>query len=268
MKHCKIFDTISAIILATFVANTNTMLKYYLSTIIFSFFILSVQSQIKIPHSKWTALLQEYVDPYGIIDFKGLKADEEKVDEYLEILSANHPGPYWKIDEQKSYWINAYNAFTVKLILMNYPVKSIMDIKEDDKDAWHIPFIRIGDKLYTLDYIEKTMLLGQFNDSRLHFVINCSAKSCPILRNKAYSTSNIDIELRLATKRFITDRRFNILDENHLQVSQLFFWYKEDFLRDEESIQIYINKNTPHLEVHNNATLNFLNYNWNLNAKK
>jgi len=268
MKQCKICDTISAIILGTFVANTDVMLKYCLSTVICTFFILSIQAQTKISHSKWTALLQEHVDPYGIIDFKGFKANEDKLDEYLDKLSANHPQPFWKTDEQKSYWINAYNAFTVKLILMNYPLNSIMDIKEDDKDAWHIPFIEIGDKIYTLDYIEKTMLLGQFNDSRIHFVINCSAKSCPILRNKAYSTDNIDVELRLATKRFINDSRFNILDKQHVQVSQLFNWYKDDFLKDEVSIQVYLNKNTPHLEISKNATLNFMKYNWKLNDKK
>jgi hypothetical protein len=190
------------------------------------------------------------------------------LDDYLERLSANPPDKYWKIEEQKAYWINAYNAFTVKLVLMHYPLNSIMDIKENDKDAWHIPFIEIKDKLYTLDYIEKTMLLSQFNDSRIHFAINCSAKSCPILRNKAYSTENIDIELRLATKRFINDKRFNIVDKSHLQVSQLFNWYKQDFLNEEESIQAYINKNTPHIEVSNNASLNFMNYNWKLNEKK
>jgi len=268
MYQCKICDTISDLILGTFAVNSNIMLKYFLSTFIGATLVLSIQAQTKISHARWTELLQKYVDPYGVIDYKGFKSDEKKLDEYLAKLSANIPGPYWKIDEQKAYWINAYNAFTVKLVLKYYPLESIMDIKEDDKDAWHIPFIRLGDKYYTLDYIEKTMLLGQFNDSRIHFAINCSAKSCPVLRNKAYSTENLDIELRLATKRFINDKRFNILSERHLQVSQLFSWYKLDFLKDEESIQAYINNNTPHVEVSKEASLNFLNYNWKLNEKK
>jgi hypothetical protein len=209
--------------------------------------------------------LQKYVDPYGVVNYKAFKTDEKLLDEYLEKLKTNGPKPYWKVEEQKAFWINAYNAFTVKLVLMHYPIKSIKDINEDGKDAWHIPFIQIGDKLYTLDYIENTMLRGQFNDSRIHFAINCSAKSCPPLRNKAYSSKNIEIELRLAARRFINDKRFNTLHENHLQVSQIFDWYKEDFINEEGSIQIYINKQTPHIEVSKNASLNFMQYNWALN---
>ena len=228
-------------------------------------FLLSAQAQNKLTHEKWDALLQKYVDAYGKVNYKGLKSEEKALDEYLELLSANEPQPYWSVEEMKAFWINAYNAFTVKLVLKYYPLSSIKEIKEKGQDAWHIPFIKIGNKLYTLDYIENTMLRGQFNDSRIHFVINCSAKSCPPLRNKAYKPDNIEIELRLATRRFINDKRFNIVDENHLQISQIFNWYKDDFLKEENSIQEYININTPHIEVKKTASLNYLDYNWALN---
>ena len=142
-----------------------------------------------------------------------------------------------------------------------------MDIKKDDKDAWHIPFIVLGKKKYTLDYIENTMLRGQFNDSRIHFAINCTAKSCPPLRNKAFSAENINIELRLVTRAFINDKRYNILSKNHVQVSKIFEWYKDDFLKEESSINIYLNKNTPHIEISDEASLNYLNYNWDLNGQ-
>ena len=226
---------------------------------------LTIFGQYNVSHASWTELLQKYVDPYGKVDYKGFKNDEKALDEYLETLKKNVPGPFWKTEDQEAYWINAYNAFTIKLVLKHYPIKSIMEIKEGGKDAWHIPFIKLGDKIYTLDYIEKTMLLGQFNDSRIHFVINCSAKSCPPLRNKAYEGDSLEIDLRLAARRFISDSRFNIVDKNHLQLSQLFNWYSADFLKDEASIQIYVNKNTPHIEVSKTASLNYLEYNWSLN---
>ena len=177
------------------------------------------------------------------------------------------PNGYWKVDDQKAYWINTYNAFTVKLILKNYPLNTIMDIKEGDKDAWHIPFINLDNKLYTLDYIENTMLRGQFNDSRVHFVINCSAISCPPLKNKAFFADNLDIELRLATRRFINDKRYNVISEEHIQVSEIFKWYEKDFLIEEPSIQEYINLNTPHVEVSKKASLTYMNYNWKLNKQ-
>ncbi len=243
------------------------MFKSILGTVVGTFFILSSFAQHKVSHEQWTDLLQKHVDPYGKVDYKGFKADEALLDKYLDKLRSKPPEQYWKVQEQKTYWINAYNAFTIKLILMNYPLKSIMEIKVDGKNAWNIPFIELGGKKYTLDYIEKTLLLGQFNDPRIHFAVNCSAKSCPILRNKAYSSDNLDIELRLATRRFINDDRFNILSENHVQVSQIFNWYKDDFVNEEGSVQEYLNAYTMHMEISKNASLNFLNYNWDLNEK-
>lgn len=254
-------------ILGTFVLKAAYM-RHFLVSIMLTAFLSTAVSQNSVSHQKWTELLQKYVDPYGKVDYKGFKADEARLDEYLDLLSNNAPTNYWKVEDQKAYWINAYNAFTVKLILKNYPLKSIMEIKEGEKNAWNIPFIKIGEKLYTLDYIEKTMLLGQFNDSRIHFAVNCSAVSCPILRDKAYVPENLDIQLRLSARRFINDKRFNILSENHLQISQIFNWYKDDFLKEAPSIQAYIDEHTPHVDVSSKASLNFLDYNWSLNEKK
>lgn len=243
----------------------QNMRFYLINTLVLVLISFGGLSQNSMSHESWTALLQKYVDPYGKVNYKGFKEDEKALDVYLELLKENHPGPYWKNEDQIAFWINAYNAFTIKLVLENYPVKSIMDIKKGDKDAWHISFIRLGDKMYTLDYIEKTMLLGQFNDSRIHFVINCSAKSCPPLRNKAFTGESMEIELRLSARRFINDNRFNILDKNHLQLSQIFNWYKDDFLKEEASVQEYIDKQTPHIEVSKTASITYLNYNWGLN---
>lgn len=241
------------------------MIKHFLlSCILTSSFLVGAQN---VSHEAWNELLQKYVDPYGKVDYASFKEDEKSLDEYLDLLSKNHPRPFWKVDEQKAYWINAYNAFTIKLVLKNYPLKSIMDIKENGKNAWNIPFIEIGGKKYTLDYIEKTMLLGQFNDSRIHFVVNCSAVSCPPLKNKAYTADRLEIELRLQARSFINDNRFNSLSKNHVQISEIFNWYKDDFLKEESSIQIYLNKNTPHLEISKDATITYHTYNWSLNGK-
>ena len=132
---------------------------------------------------------------------------------------------------------------------------------------WDDEVITIAGKPVTLNDIEHRILRPIWQDHRIHFAVNCSAKSCPILMNKAYSSENLDIELRLSTRRFINDKRFNILSKDHLQVSQLFNWYKSDFVGEEGSIQEYLNSYTNHLEISKNASLNYLDYNWGLNEQ-
>jgi len=253
--------------LLLFLSKSIFMIKLLVSASLILTLFSTVRAQNKISHQAWNSLLAKHVSPYGLVDYEGFKKDEAKLNGYLELLRKNVPNGYWNVNSQKAYWINAYNAFTVKLILEHYPLESIMEIKVDEKDAWHIPFINLDNKLYTLDYIENVMLRGQFNDSRIHFVINCSAVSCPPLKNKAYFPDNLDIELRLSARRFINDKRHNILSENHLQVSQIFQWYEKDFLVEEPTIQQYININTPHIEVSKDASLNYLEYNWKLNKQ-
>ena len=102
-----------------------------LSTIFFVNIWASVELRAQTPvnHDKWDQLLKKYVDQNGLVNYKGMKADLAVLDEYLNFLSANHPDKVtWSEKEQLAYWINAYNAFTVKLILDNYPVESLKDI--------------------------------------------------------------------------------------------------------------------------------------------
>ncbi|HAW51287.1 MAG TPA: DUF547 domain-containing protein [Flavobacteriales bacterium] len=254
------------VIFGTFASNHFFMIRSILYLLLLTVITFGSGAQT-ISHLEWTRLLQKHVDAYGNVNYKGLMEDRDKLDAYLNMLSENPAMSFWKVEEQEAFWINAYNAFTIKLILDHYPVKSIKDIEKDGKDAWHIPFIKLGDKLYTLDYIENTMLRGQFNDSRIHFAINCSARSCPPLRNKAFTAENINIELRLVSRAFINDSRFNILSNRHVQISRIFEWYEADFLKEEPTINIYLNKNTPHLEIAKDASINYLNYNWDLNEK-
>ena len=142
--------------LLLFLCKTIFMIKPFLSAALFLILFSTLQGQNKISHQAWNSLLAKHVSPYGLVDYDGFKKDEAKLNAYLELLSKNVPNGYWNVNSQKAYWINAYNAFTIKLILDHYPLESIMDIKVDEKDAWHIPFINLDNKLYTLDYIEKT----------------------------------------------------------------------------------------------------------------
>ena len=135
-------------------------------------------------------LLQKNVTEDGIVDYKSLKENEAKLDSYITYLEKTSPEKSWSENKQKAFWINAYNAYTVKLILENYPLKSIMNIKKKGKDAWNIPFAKVGNKTYTLNHIEHEILRKNFNDPRIHVGVNCASGSCPQLGNFAFTEQN------------------------------------------------------------------------------
>src|SRR5690349_17914059 len=102
-----------------------------------------------ISHDTWNSLLKKYVTIDGKVNYKGLMAEKDKLQTYLNLLSTNSPKEDWPQNEQMAFWINAYNAFTVKAILDHYPVKSIRDI--DNGKVWDEPFIPIGTGKYSLN---------------------------------------------------------------------------------------------------------------------
>ncbi|MBK8705831.1 MAG: DUF547 domain-containing protein [Saprospiraceae bacterium] len=100
-----------------------------------------------------------------------------------------------------AFWINVYNVFTIKLIADNYPLKSIMNL--DGGKTWDVERIKIGGELYSLNQIENEIIRPQFKDPRIHFALNCAAKSCPPLYDKAYLPSQLDQQLDERTRSFV-----------------------------------------------------------------
>jgi len=144
-----------------------------------------------IEHTIWDALLKKYVSPDGTVNYKGFIRDKATFEEYLTLLSKNPPNKKtWSKAAQLAYWINAYNAFTVKLIIDHYPVKSIKDIKKGIpflNSVWDMEFFHIGGKEMNLNDIEHDLIRRQFKEPRIHFAVNCASYSCPRLRNEAYT---------------------------------------------------------------------------------
>ena len=144
-------------------------------------------------HTQWDLLLKKHVDARGMVDYEGFIRDKEQLEQYLKKLSNTPPDPEtWSEAEQLAYWINAYNAFTVKLIADNYPVESIEDLHPTINipmlnTVWHKKFFKIGGRESSLDEIEHKILRKQFNEPRIHFAINCASYSCPPLRGEAYT---------------------------------------------------------------------------------
>lgn len=220
-----------------------------------------------VQHGEWDALVKKHVSKNGMVDYQGFLKDKKQLQVYLDKLSANKPTSKWSKNEKMAFWINAYNAFTVKLILDNYPIKSIKDIKRGIpfvNSVWDIAFIPMGKEKIDLNYIEHTILRKEFKDPRIHAAINCASFSCPLLRNEAYYASRLDEQLNDAMRRFVNDPQRNQLDKSNIKISKIFSWFAGDFKVNGSSVVDYLNKYAKK-RVQSNAKIDFLEYQWELN---
>jgi len=212
----------------------------------------------KFDHNAFDALLQKYVSVNGDVNYGGLLSDKAKLTEYTDALKEHYPTSGDSRNKKLAYFINAYNAFTVLLIMDNYPIASIMDL--DNGKVWDRKWIDLGDKTISLNQIEHEILRKQLNEPRVHFAVNCAAKSCPPLYNRAFEEVNVQFYLERRTKAFINDTSQNSYKGNSLELSKIFEWYKEDF----GDLLSYINAYRDS-KVAKDATINFKEYDWKLN---
>ena len=221
----------------------------------------------------WTNLLQKHVGKDGLVDYPGFIADKDKLQAYLTLLSENPPAKNWTDNDKIAYWLNAYNAFTIKLIIDHYPLKSIKDIGPKHQiifinTPWDIKFFKIGGKTMTLNRIEHRILRKEFREPRIHFALNCASLSCPKLRREAYDRARLDAQLTDQAKEFLMDTSRNQLDAKNPKLSAIFSFYGSDIKKwSGKSIIAFINQYAP-IKIDENAELDYLDYNWNLNGKK
>lgn len=224
--------------------------------------LLALSFGLNAQSEKWNNLLAKHVDAKGWVDYKGFKKDAQELNAYLNYLNKTDIKG-WSENKRKAFWMNAYNAYTVKMIIENYPLKSIMDIKKNGKGAWDIPYAKVGGKTYTLNAIEHEILRPKFNDPRIHAGINCASYSCPPILNKAFTEANVNSLLEKAFKNFVNDPLRNKITANNVQISQLFDWFKGDFTKSGTVID-YLNKYSK-TKISKSAKISYLEYNWSLN---
>jgi hypothetical protein len=203
----------------------------------------------------------------GHVNYQGFIKDKNEFQQYLNALSKTGPGKNWTEAEELAYWINAYNAFTVKLIIDHYPLKSIKDISSGlpmINSPWDIKFFKIGNVDFDLNTIEHEILRKQFDEPRIHFAINCASFSCPILRNEAYITDKLDEQLEEQAIRFIQNPDKNIIDERQTLLSSIFSWFEKDFTK-KESLKTYLKKYHP--GINDQLHIRFMDYDWSLNGE-
>ena len=214
-------------------------------------------------HNLFDELLRKHVSSSGAVDYNGFKKEEKILAQYLDILKVNPPQNSWSQNKQMAFWINLYNAFTIKTILENYPVASIMDI--DGGKVWDKRKIMIGNKSYTLNQIEKNCLIKRFKEPRVHFAVNCGAISCPALLNKAWSENNVQRYYDTQAKAFINNSTHNSVNGNKIEISQIFNWYAGDFGGADKTVPYFQKYSST--TIKKNAKVKFREYNWKLNKK-
>jgi hypothetical protein len=231
------------------------------------------RSNVEIPpsHQQFTEILQRYVKG-NLVNYKGLKQDSTELIEYLNLLNNNAPDKYtWSINQQLAYWINAYNALTLKLVIDNYPIESITDLHPTLyvpllNTVWHNKIFEIGGVMISLDEIEHDILRKEFNEPRIHFAINCASLSCPPLRAEAFIPNLLDQQLEEQAINFIDDNNFNIISKNNIEISKIFSWFKKDFTKKGSLIH-FLNQYSV-IPIQETANIEFTDYNWKLNDYK
>lgn len=210
------------------------------------------------PEELYDALLRKYVSTDGRVDYRAMKSKVSDLDQYLDWLEEQKPSAMTR-DEALAYWINAYNAFTIKFILDKYPVSSITEL--DGGNPWDVKRIKLDGRTLSLNQIENEIIRPQFNEARIHFAVNCAARSCPPLMNKAWTAQSLEEDLERQTRQFINNSKFNVISSGSVKISKIFEWYASDF----DGLISYLNRYT-NRRVNDDARVEYLDYDWALNS--
>ncbi len=239
-------------------------------------------------HSAWNEMLRRNVviisqGHASRVNYKNFKADEKKLNDYLETLSTLKKEDFekWNQPERLAFLFNAYNAFTIKLVLTKYPaLKSINDVGSFFSSPWKKKFFKLFGDDCSLDTIEHRMIRKNYKEPRVHFAVNCASIGCPMLFNEAFSPDRLDLQLEQGLKSFLSDPTRNTYNKrsNTLEISKIFDWYAEDF---EKGYQGYndvadvmakypelLTNDVPSQKAIKNKSvpIKYLNYDWNLNS--
>ena len=231
-------------------------------------------------HARWTKVLKANVKG-PLFDYAAVAKDPSELKAYLAELESVTPEALagWTREQRYAYWINAYNAYTIQLIVDNLPLKSIRDLSGSfglssvfDK-AWiplepHHP--KGKKKKLSLNDIEHEILRPRFEDARVHAAVNCASWSCPPLLGEAFVAARLEKQLDAQMRAFVADRDRNVFDRGKkvARISKIFDWFRSDFDRDAGSVRAYLLKYASEEDAAflRDAKLRHVDYDWKLNA--
>jgi len=243
-----------------------------------------VPSSFDQSHALWTEVLAARVRGDGV-EYQKLKADRAKLDEYLASLETVMPEEFaaWKREQRFAFWINAYNAYTIRRVVDAYPIASVQDLADADKKSfWDQEFIPLGrlfpeagDRKLTLNDLENKILRPAFKDARVHVALNCASRGCPPLQDQAFVADKLERQLDQRVAKWLSNPagiRYE-RDEKRLRVSKIFEWYRDDFVRDGDSVKSWIGSRAPEAErtwiaAAEDLKIEYLDYSWKLNEAK
>jgi len=238
-------------------------------------------------HTTWDKLLRENITVINggqvtQVDYDGFLDQRSELHEYLmnlsEIQKVDFDG--WGEGTRLAFLINAYNAWTIELVLTRYPnLRSIRQIGLLPISAWRKDIVELFDTKYSLDEVEHGMIRaeGIYNEPRIHFAVNCAAIGCPALRPEAFVGEKLEEQLEESTKLFLADKTRNYSDGGKLYISSVFDWYGEDFEKGWQGTNsvaqfLYLYAEELRLDEEmkeklftNQLELQYLKYDWNLN---
>jgi hypothetical protein len=248
-------------------------------------------------YEDYASVLKAYVDDNGMVDYKGLKTNRDKLDNFVVALSLLSAQVFEKWDKkaQTAFWINAYNALTLKVIIDHYPIKasfvtSLVYPKNSIRQisgVWDTITFQVMGKPMTLDEIEHGQLRKHYNEPRIHMAIVCAAMGCPPLRNEPYTGDRLDSQLDDEAQRFLANpEKFHVDPEKKtIFLSPVFQWFGKDFIPSYNPsgksgkysaqqravlnfISKYLDSETKAFMSEENFEIQFLKYDWSLNEKQ
>ncbi|WP_221031220.1 DUF547 domain-containing protein [Actomonas aquatica] len=240
--------------------------------------LTSLSAATAFTHDTFDALLHDHVED-GRVDYAALRTDP-RLDAYLAQLATTDPATLDSADARLAFWINAYNAYTLKLVLSVYPIDSIKVIHglgqtgpADDKAPWEVPLAVVNGEALTLNQIEHAIIRQRWDEPRIHFALVCAALSCAQLRAEAYSAAQLETQLQQQAEWFFAHR--NTFDPRRRQaaLSQLLNWYRADFATTDAELLRYAAQFLPDdlaKSLRQNPgkwKITYQPYDWTLNAQ-
>ena len=232
-----------------------------------------------VSHKPFSRLLARYVDAEGDVDYAALKREGAgALEAYLQQLAAADPSTLSR-DARLAFWINAYNAHTLGLILEHYPLQNIWGItpgpvEPKDNSPFQLEVGVVADTMRTLDEIEHEIIRPRFDAPRIHFALVCAAKSCPRLRREAYVGPRLDAQLDAQARAFLQHPRKNRIpaDSSSIALSSIFKWYGSDFGATPTALQQalarYFDGRTRERLQRGDFAIRYLPYDWTLNDQQ
>ncbi len=234
-------------------------------------------------HSAYTDVLQRVVIVYdegmkSVVNYRKLADNPKRLNNYLTQLSEVSPADYkqWNESEQLTFLINAYNAFTLKLIIDRIDkfesgdAESIRDLGGFFSSPWEKSFFKLLGETRGLDWLEHEKIRVDFNEPRIHAALVCAAMSCPKLRSEAYIASELDAQLEEQMNTLLSDDDKNGIDKNGVYLSKIFNWYGEDFNNLKDYLRDYskalADNKSERAILKGNFSIRYLDYNWSLNS--